>query len=119
MNSFTRYDVGPRLSEMAVHNGVVYLAGQIAEQNPDANITQQTVEVLSHIDRLLAKAGTDKTAILQCQIFLKDIGDIRAMNEVWDAWVPAGNTPPRATVQAELATPNLLIEVVVTAALRG
>lgn len=117
MDSLTRYDVGARLSEIAVFNRVVYLAGQIAEQNPNAGITEQTVEVLGHIDRLLAQAGTDKTRILQCQIFLKDIADIGAMNAVWDRWVPAHNAPPRATVQALLANADLLIEIVVSAAL--
>jgi enamine deaminase RidA (YjgF/YER057c/UK114 family) len=111
-----RLHVGPRLSEAAVHNGVVYLAGQIADDLTQ-NIDGQTREVLAHVDRLLAEAGSDKTRILLCQIFLADIKDIAAMNEVWDAWVPAGQTPPRATVQAILARPELLVEVVVTAAL--
>jgi len=111
-----RLHVGPRLSEAAIHNGVVYLAGQIAEDIAQ-NIDGQTREVLAHVDRLLAEAGSDKTRILMCQIFLADIKDIAAMNVVWDAWVPAGHTPPRATVQAQLARPELLIEVVVTAAL--
>ena len=111
-----RLHVGPRLSEAAVHNGVVYLAGQIADDLTQ-NIDGQTREVLAQVDRLLAEAGSDKTRILLCQIFLADIKDIAAMNEVWDAWVPAGHTPPRATVQAILARPELLVEVVVTAAL--
>jgi enamine deaminase RidA (YjgF/YER057c/UK114 family) len=111
-----RLHVGPRLSEAAVHNGVVYLAGQIADDLTQ-NIDGQTREVLAHVDRLLAEAGSDKSRILLCQIFLADIKDIAAMNEVWDAWVPAGQTPPRATVQAILARPELLVEVVVTAAL--
>jgi len=111
-----RLHVGPRLSEAAIHNGVVYLAGQIAEDTTQ-NIDCQTREVLSHVDRLLAEAGSDKTRILTCQIFLADIKDIAAMNAVWDAWVPAGHTPPRATVQAQLARPELLIEIVITAAL--
>lgn len=111
-----RMHVGPRLSEAAVHSGVVYLAGQIAEETTQ-NIDGQTREVLSHVDRLLAEAGSDKTRILMCQIFLADIKDIAAMNAIWDAWVPAGHTPPRATVQAMLARPELLVEVVVTAAL--
>jgi len=110
-----RLHVGPRLSEVALHNGVVYLAGQIAEDTTQ-NIDGQTREVLGHVDRLLAEAGSDKTRILMCQIFLADIKDIAAMNAVWDAWVPPGHTPPRATVQAMLARPELLVEVVVTAA---
>ncbi|KAF7962610.1 aminoacrylate peracid reductase [Cupriavidus sp. UYMU48A] len=116
-NELKRAHVGARLSEYAVYNGVVYLAGQVPEVDPKADISGQTREVLGHIDRLLAEAGSDKTRILSCQIFLTDIGLIGKMNEVWDAWVPQGNTPPRATVEAKLANPDYLIEVVVTAAL--
>jgi len=111
-----RLHVGARLSEAAIHNGVVYLAGQIAE-DVTQNIDGQTREVLAHVDRLLAEAGSSKARILMCQIFLADIKDIAAMNAIWDEWVPAGHTPPRATVQAMLARPELLVEVVVTAAL--
>ncbi len=71
-----RLHVGSRLSEAAIHNGVVYLAGQIAEETTQ-NIDGQTREVLAHVDRLLAEAGSDKTRILMCQIFLADIKDIR------------------------------------------
>jgi enamine deaminase RidA (YjgF/YER057c/UK114 family) len=111
-----RLHVGPRLSDAAIHNGVVYLAGQIADDTTQ-NIEGQTREVLAHVDRLLAEAGSDRSRILMCQIFLADIKDFAAMNAVWDAWAPPGNTPPRATVQAMLARPELLVEVVVTAAL--
>ncbi|CAN7312103.1 RidA family protein [Pseudoxanthomonas sp. LjRoot168] len=111
-----RFDVGPRLSEMAIHNGVVYLAGQVAE-DATQEIAGQTQQVLGEIDALLARAGTDKTKILRAEIFIKDLQDFEAMNRVWDAWVPEGNAPPRATVQATLARPAWLIEIVVTAAL--
>lgn len=111
-----RFHVGPRLSEMAVHNGTVYLAGQVPEDGTK-DIRGQTAEVLGMIDRLLAEAGTDKRKILMAQIFLADLADFPGMNEVWDAWVPEGHTPPRATVQARLARPQWRIEVVVTAAL--
>lgn len=110
-----RYDVGPRLSEMAVHNGVAYLAGQIPD-DATADIRGQTAQTLAAIDALLAQAGTDKRRILRAEIFLADIGDIAAMNEVWDAWVAPGHTPPRATVQARLAQADWKIEIVVTAA---
>ena len=112
----TRHHVGARLSETAVHHGTVYLAGQIPENNPGADITTQTQEVLGHIDRLLGEAGSSKKSILQCQIFLTDVTEIGAMNAVWDAWVAPGHTPPRATVQALLANPAYKIEVVVVAA---
>lgn len=111
-----RFDVGTRLSEMAVHNGVCYLAGQVpADATQDA--AGQVQQVLAQIDALLARAGTDKTRILMCQIFLADLADFPALNAAWDAWVPAGHTPPRATVQAPLARPQWKVEMVVTAAL--
>jgi len=81
------------------------------------DITGQTREVLAAIDALLAKAGTDKTKILRAQIYLADIADFPGMNAVWDTWVVAGHTPPRATVQAALAKPEWKVEIVVTAAL--
>jgi enamine deaminase RidA (YjgF/YER057c/UK114 family) len=111
-----RFDVGARLSEMAVHNGVCYLAGQVpADATQD--IAGQTRQVLAAVDALLARAGTDKTRLLMVQIFIKDLAEFPAMNAVWDAWVPAGHAPPRATVQATLARPEWKIEVVATAAL--
>jgi enamine deaminase RidA (YjgF/YER057c/UK114 family) len=111
-----RFDVGSRLSEMAVHNGVCYLAGQVASDGTQ-DIGGQTRQVLTAIDELLKRAGTDKTRILMCQIFLRDLADFAAMNAVWEAWVPAGHAPPRATVQAQLAKPEWRVEMVVTAAL--
>ena len=110
-----RFDVGRRMSEMAVHNGVAYLAGQVAE-DASADIAGQTRQVLAAVDALLARAGTDKTHILRAQIFLADLADFDAMNAVWEAWVVEGYTPPRATVQAALARPGWKVEIVVTAA---
>lgn len=111
-----RYDVGARMSEMVVHNGVCYLAGQVAVGGAVA-IGDQTREVLAAIDALLAKAGSDKTRILRAEIFLADMADFAGMNAVWDQWVAAGHTPARATVQAQLAKPEWKVEIVVTAAL--
>jgi enamine deaminase RidA (YjgF/YER057c/UK114 family) len=116
MPAIQRFHVGPRLSETAVHNGTVYLAGQVPDDTTQ-DIRGQTAQVLAMVDRLLAEAGSDKTRILMTQIFVTDISEIAAMNEVWDAWVPAGHTPPRATVQAQLANPAYKIEIVVSAAL--
>lgn len=112
-----RLHVGKRLSEAAIHNGTVYLAGQIAEDTTH-NIEGQMREVLGHVERLLNEAGSDKSRILMCQIFLADIKDIGGMNVVWDEWVAESQAPPRATVEAKLARTELLVEVVVTAALK-
>lgn len=111
----TRFDVGPRMSEMAVHNGTIYLAGQVADDG-NADIAGQTSQVLAGIDALLAQAGSDKSRILRAQIFLADLADFAAMNAVWEAWVVPGHTPPRATIQGSLARPEWKIEIVVTAA---
>ena len=110
-----RFDVGARLSEMAVYNGVAYLAGQVPEDQT-SDIATQTRQVLGAIDKLLERAGTDKSQLLMVQIFLVDLADFPGMNAVWDAWVVPGHTPPRATVQANLARPGWRLEVVVTAA---
>jgi enamine deaminase RidA (YjgF/YER057c/UK114 family) len=110
-----RFHVGARLSEMAVHNGVAYLAGQVPE-DATADITGQTAQVLAAIDKLLARAGSDKSKILMAQIFITDLKDFPGMNAAWDAWVAAGNAPPRATVVAQLARPEWKVEIVVKAA---
>ncbi len=111
-----RFDVGTRLSEMAVHNGVCYLAGQVAPDHSQ-DIAGQTSQVLAAIDALLARAGTDKSRLLMVQIYIADLAEFPAMNAVWESWVVPGHTPPRATVQAALAKPEWKVEMVVTAAL--
>lgn len=114
-----RHRVGKRFSEIAVYNGVAYLAGQVAE-DLRLDISGQTREVLAMVDRLLLDIGSDKSRLLSVQIFLADIKDIDAMNVVWDDWIckgeAIGNAPPRATVQAKLVNPDYKIEIVVTAA---
>ena len=116
MTEIKRWHPTARMNQMVAYNGLVFTAGQVAEENAGKSVAEQTAEILRNIDSLLAEAGSDKARILMTQIFLADIGDITAMNEVWDAWIPAGNTPPRATVQAAMAHAAYKIEIVVTAA---
>jgi enamine deaminase RidA (YjgF/YER057c/UK114 family) len=116
MSNIERFDTGPRMSEMAVHNGVAYLAGQVAD-DASQDITGQTTQVLAAIDALLARAGSNKSKVLRAQIFLVDLKDFAAMNAVWERWVMPGHTPARATVQAALAKPEWKIEIVITAAI--
>ncbi|HVI53270.1 MAG TPA: RidA family protein [Candidatus Sulfotelmatobacter sp.] len=116
MSTVTRIGAGNRMSEATAFNGLVYLAGQIAEDNPGAPVGVQMAEVVKRIDDLLAKAGSDKTRILSATIYLADIRDFTEMNKVWDAWVVPGQTPARATVEAKLATPDFVVEVQVVAA---
>lgn len=114
MTEITRKHVGPRMSQIVMHGDTIYLAGQVG--TADASVTQQTEECLAAIDTLLAEAGSDKTRILQCTIWLADMADFAAMNAVWDAWVPEGHTPARACGEAKLATPGFKVEFMVTAA---
>ena len=114
-SDITRIGVAARYSEAAVFNGVVYLAGMVPECEA-TDIRSQTADVLAQIEQRLKEAGSDKSRILRTQIYLTDIREIGAMNEVWDAWVVPGTAPPRATVQAALADPAWKIEIVVTAA---
>ena len=117
----TRIQSGPRMSQAVVHGGVdqggtVYLAGQVAA-DPGADIKAQTQSVLNKIDALLGESGTSKANLLQAVIYLSDMRNFQAMNEVWDAWVEPGNAPGRTTVEARLARPEVRVEITVIVAL--
>ncbi|MGO4914712.1 RidA family protein [Pseudogemmobacter sp. W21_MBD1_M6] len=114
MSDITRIETGARMSQAVIHNGLVYLAGQVG--NPGASVTDQTTEILANIDRLLKLADSDKTRILSTQIWMASMADFAEMNAVWDTWVPAGHTPARATGESALATPDYLVEIIVVAA---
>ncbi len=115
MPAITRLETGPRMSDAVIHNGTVYLAGQVG--HPGDDVATQTATVLATIDRLLAAAGTDKTRILSAQVWLADMAGYAQMNAAWDAWVVPGHTPARATGEVRLAAPEYLVEIIVTAAL--
>jgi enamine deaminase RidA (YjgF/YER057c/UK114 family) len=114
--SITRSHTNARMSQLVIHDNTVYLSGQVAS-DATANVTVQTQQVLDKIDSLLAEAGSDKARILSAQIWLANIGHFSAMNEVWDAWVSEGNAPARACIEARLASPDLLVEIGIVAAL--
>ena len=113
--SIQRFETGPRMSHAVVHAGTVYLAGVVA-RDLTPSVASQTRQILAEIDRLLALAGSDKTKLLAANIWLADIRGYDEMNTVWDAWVAPGNPPARATVEARLAKPEYLVEIMVRAA---
>ena len=116
MSAIIRKHTNARMSQLVIHNGIAYLAGQVGA--PGASVTEQTTAVLASIDALLAEAGTDKTKLLTAQIWVADIATQFAdMNAVWDAWVPEGCAPARWTGEAKLATPDYHVEIIVTAAI--
>jgi enamine deaminase RidA (YjgF/YER057c/UK114 family) len=110
-----RFEVGPRMSQAVVHRGVAYLAGIVADEQVPS-VGDQTRQILAKIDRLLATVGSDKTNLLKASVWLTDIRRFDEMNAVWEAWVAQGHTPARATVEARLAGPGYLVEIMVEAA---
>ena len=112
-----RLDAGPRMSSAIIHDGRVFLAGQVADRSRGRSVREQTAEVLQQIENLLKQAGSDRTKILTANIWLSDISTFGEMNAVWDAWVVPGRTPARATVEAKLAAPEYKVEIMVTAVL--
>ena len=113
--SITRTDSTPRMSRIVEHNNTIYLCGQTAK-DANTDIKEQTVTTLEKVEEFLEKAGSDKKHILSVTIYVRDMKDFAAMNEVWDAWVEEGFQPARACVEARIARPELLVEMSVIAA---
>ena len=114
MTTITRIGTTQRWSDIVIHNGTLYVVEVPVSE--EADIHQQTREVLTSLQRLLEANGSDIDKILMANIYLKDIGDIAAFNEQWDAWIPASTAPVRACVQARLAHEGYKVEVQLTAA---
>ena len=113
--SITRHDSSAILSQAVEYGDTVYLAGIVAK-DLDRDVKGQTQEILTEIDRLLGKCGSSKAKILQCHIWVTDIRNRAPMNEVWTAWVDKNNVPARVCVEAKLADPKALVEIMVIAA---
>ena len=111
--SIQRLQPGARMSQAVVHGDTVYLAGQVSEGE---DVQAQTRGILARIDELLAAAGSDKSKILTATVWLVDISTWSEMNVVWDAWVDTANPPARAAIEASLANPQYLVEIMVVAA---
>ncbi len=114
MSKIIRTDAGKILSKAVEYHGFVYLPGVVASDLTQ-DIKGQTAQVLAGIDEALEIHGTDKTRLLQAQIWLKNMNDRAAMNELWAAWLPAGGAPVRACVEANMADPRMLVEIMITA----
>ncbi len=108
-----RIDIAARSSKIVKHKGVVYLTGQVAQGE---TIQEQVQTCLDNIDALLKKAGSSRENMLRVTIWLADMQDFNGLNEVWNAWVPAGHAPARACGEAKLARPELKVEFIVDAA---
>ena len=106
---------GPRMSRCVVRGDTVYLCGLTASDSK-ADIKGQTKQILDKIDGYLAQAGTDKSKLLTANLWIKDMALFADMNSVWNGWVDPDNPPARACVRADLARPEILVEIMVTAA---
>ena len=112
--SITRIGTTSRWSDVVIHNSTVYTVEVAA--TPEASLEVQTVEVLDQLSATLHQAGSSAAHLLMVTIYLADIRDIDAFNQIWDAWVPHGTAPVRACVQAKLAHPGYRVEIQATAA---
>ena len=118
MTEITRIATDTRRSRAVVYNGMVFIGGQTADDRSQ-DIRGQTVQALAKIEKFLADAGSDKSRLLSAQIWIKDLArDFAAMNEIWDAWTAPGAAPTRATAQCEMGAPDVLVEIIVTAAVQ-
>ncbi|MGO6996061.1 RidA family protein [Rhizobium leguminosarum] len=111
-----RYETGKRMSQAVTYGGFVFLADQVAIDAPGASVHEQTTSILAQITRLLESVDSNPTRIVSTTIWLADISSFEDMNAVWDAWVPAGHAPARATVEARLAGPEFTVEIGIIAA---
>ena len=114
MTAITRVGTTQRWSDVVIHNGTLYVVEVPVSE--EADIHQQTREVLTSLQRLLETNGSGVDKILMANIYLKDIADITAFNEQWDTWSPEGTAPVRACVQARLAHEGYKVEIQLTAA---
>ena len=114
MSKITRQGSNQILSTSVEYHNFVYLAG-ITADDLSQDVSGQTQQVLAKIDAALEEHGTDKTRLLQAQVWLKDIRDRDAMNKLWTAWLPEGGAPVRACVEANMADPRHLVEIMVSA----
>ncbi|MCL4165474.1 UNVERIFIED_CONTAM: hypothetical protein GTU68_031496 [Idotea baltica] len=105
------------MSRIVIHNDTIYLCGQVGK-DATKGIVEQTETMLEKVDELLLQAGSDREHMLSATIYVRDMKDFAAMNEVWDAWVPEGHAPARACVEARMARPELLVEISVVAAVK-
>jgi len=110
-----RHDTKQRMSRAVIHNGTIYLCGQVAKDSSE-DMTGQTISTLEKVEELLQEVGSNKDKILSATIYVKDMAMFQEMNAVWDNWVNEGFAPARACVEAKMAREELLFEISVVAA---
>ena len=113
--AITRHDTNQRMSQAVETDTTVHLAGLVASE-PVADPKAQAEQILAKVDDYLARCGSDKSNILSAQIWLANMAYFSAVNEIWDAWIDPANPPARACVESKLASPQYMVEIMITAA---
>jgi enamine deaminase RidA (YjgF/YER057c/UK114 family) len=113
MSRLIRTEPGAVFSRAVEYHGFVFTQG-VVPRNAEAGVREQVRDVLTQLDELLERHGTDNSRILQAQVWLADMADREVLNEEWSRWLPAGAAPARALVQAVLADPRWRVEIMVT-----
>lgn len=118
MPEISRKQKNTRMSQIVIHQGVVYLSGQVCPEYLSScpPIEEQTRSVLTRIEQLLTEAGSSKSKLLTAQIWLADVAEFDRMNAVWEGWIDPANPPARATCGVTLGHPNVHVEITVSAA---
>ncbi|RMH02670.1 MAG: RidA family protein, partial [Planctomycetota bacterium] len=93
--------IGP-YSQGVVAGGFLFASGQVALR-PDGSlveggVAEQTEQVLRNLDAVLRAAGCSRRDVVKCTVFLADLGDFAAMNEIYAAFF-GGHAPARACVE--------------------
>ncbi|GAB3260303.1 RidA family protein [Chitinimonas naiadis] len=103
-----------RYSDATIYAGLIHFVEVPADLGTDA--ADQTRQILAQAEATLALAGSDKSRLLMATVYVTDLRNVPALNEVWDAWLPKGCAPCRACVKVELVSPGMLVEIAFVAA---
>jgi 2-iminobutanoate/2-iminopropanoate deaminase len=106
--------IGP-YSQAVVHNGLAYLSGQIpldpaTGQLLTGEIAEQTARVLENLNAVLEACGSSLEQVLKITVYLKDMGEFAAMNEVYARYFPQ-DAPARSTVEAARLPRDVRVEI--------
>jgi 2-iminobutanoate/2-iminopropanoate deaminase len=106
--------IGP-YSQAVVSGGLVYCSGQVGldpgtGQLVPGGVAPQTRRVLENLAAVLAAAGTSLSQVLRCTVFLKDLADFAAMNEVYAQFFTK-DFPSRSTVEVARLPKDALVEI--------
>lgn len=113
--------IGP-YSQAIVANGFVFTAGQVpfdpqTMQLVDGDIAAQTEQVMKNLSAILREAGADLGTVVKTTVFLKDMNDFAAMNEVYARHF-GDHKPARSTVQVARLPRDASVEIEVVALVR-